>query len=122
MYRVDYSPETGTLTVWITETLRKSDFMRLHPWLDQYLAVRPSRAIVVLLNDFEGWNQQNDFHHYQVREMAESEVVQRIAVVGDPKWKTLMAMITEPFKHAEHRYFDAARVKNAYSWVTLHSS
>jgi hypothetical protein len=43
--------------------------------------------------------------------------IKRIALVGDKTWEKWMAKVCKPFTMAKIRYFDAAEIEAAKSWL-----
>jgi hypothetical protein len=43
--------------------------------------------------------------------------IERIALVGNKKWEEWMAKVCKPFTMAKVKYFDAAQLASAWSWL-----
>lgn len=97
--------------------LKDEDYRSFVPAVDQMIADVPGKVrLFVWLQDFHGWDLHGawDDFAFGLKHYADTD---RIAMVGDKKWEEWLAMLWKPFSEAEVKYFDAARIEDAWTWI-----
>jgi len=94
----------------------KADYDLLVPQLETIIHKGGRIRILVELRDFEGWTlgafwEDAKFGLKHIRH------IEKIAVVGEGKWKTAMTLFVKPFTTARVKYFDAGQMADAEKWV-----
>ncbi|SLN73897.1 STAS/SEC14 domain-containing protein [Oceanibacterium hippocampi] len=117
MFEILAESTPDILAIRISGKLDKSDYDRLHPWLDQRLHEQPRPAMLIVMEDFRGWDSLGAVVEDIKLDMAHHDDLRRIAMVGDQAWQKWMAMIAVPFVSAEIRYFDANEIDLARIWL-----
>lgn len=76
-----------------------------------------ARVLVIVEGDFRGWvgdEVWNDMTFF----VQHGDRIQKIAIVGDPKWETRMLMFTGAgFRRAPVRYFARGQFAEARAWL-----
>ncbi len=76
-----------------------------------------ARVLVMVGEDFCGWvgdEVWNDMTFF----VEHGDRIEKIAIIGDPKWETRMLMFTGAgFRRAPVRYFPANQLAQAQSWL-----
>jgi hypothetical protein len=76
--------------------------------------------VLVMLNQFAGWNATAPLNDPQVW-LSDDEGVTRLAVVGDRKWRsTILTMVAQPVRNLPIEYFETE--KAARRWLTAEST
>jgi hypothetical protein len=97
--------------------LRASDFRDL-----EYEAVREIRRagalrLLIVLADFEGWDDGSDWHNlgFYVKHGAD---IERIAIVGDPRWRGEALMFAGAgLRTAPVEFFEPQDLPRAEGWL-----
>ena len=117
MYEVMAESTKEVLAIRVSGRLDKADYDHLHPWLHERLAENPSPAILVVMDDFHGWDSAGALIEDAKLDIAHQNDLRRIAMVGERAWQKWMTLITIPFVKAEIRYFDLAELDVARTWA-----
>jgi hypothetical protein len=104
------------LEVRLSGKLTSDDYGRFVPDTDALIRQYGKIRILVILEDFHGWNAgalwqdiKWDARHFRD--------VERIAVVGEKKWHRWMVGFCKPFTTAEIRYFEPGQLTEAHRWL-----
>jgi hypothetical protein len=115
---LDIREETGSnlVTVTVTGKLVKEDYARFVPQFEAPLKRVGKVRILFVMKDFHGWalggvweDIKFDMHHFAD--------IEKLAMVGDAKWKQWMASFCKPFTTAQIKYFDTAQLDAAREWL-----
>ncbi len=72
---------------------------------------------LVLLEDFEGWNPDQQWGDLSFQEEHDREI-ERFAVVGDERWRDeMLAFLVAPFRSTDVRYFESDELARAEAWL-----
>jgi hypothetical protein len=117
MYEI--MPDSGPdlLAIRVTGKLDKSDYERLHPWLHERLAEHSCPSVLVVMDEFKGWESSGALIEDAKLDLAHHDDVRRVAMVGDRAWEKWMTLLTAPFIKAEMRYFDLDDLDAAREWA-----
>ena len=103
----------------VSGTVAADDYGILLPRLDEAIAAYGKIKLLVLMEDFQGWDgldaAKADFRlgTQQYRQ------VQRAAFVGQGKWQKRLVRIVDPLtRHTEERFFETDQLEAAWQWVT----
>ncbi len=108
---------TGQLLhVKVTGKLSKADYEIFAPVVDEQIAEHGKLRILFEMHDFHGWTAgaiwediKFDFKHWKD--------IERLAIVGESKWESGMAMFCKPFTAAKIQYFDHSKLSEAQAWL-----
>jgi hypothetical protein len=102
----------------VSGTVAADDYGILLPRLDEAIAAYGKIKLLVLMEDFQGWDgldaAKADFRlgTQQYRQ------VQRAAFVGQGKWQKRLVRIMDPLtRHTEERFFETDQLEAAWQWV-----
>jgi hypothetical protein len=105
------------LVVHVWGKLVKADYERFLPQFAER-SQRPGKVRLLFdMIGFEGWDAGALWDEIKF-DLAHAKDFERIATVGDSKWKHAMAIFFKPFTKAETRYFDAAQYAAAREWLS----
>ncbi len=72
---------------------------------------------LLVLDDFRGWESDDDWGDLSFQQ-AHDDDMERIAVVGDEKWRDdVLAFMAAPLRSVDIRYFDAKESERADEWI-----
>jgi SpoIIAA-like len=97
--------------------LKDEDYRTFVPAVDQvYAHSGGTLRLFVRLEDFQGWDLHGawDDFKFGIKHYSDTD---RIAMVGEKKWEEWMTLLWKPFSRAEVRYFDVARIEDAWAWI-----
>ena len=75
----------------------------------------PIRLLAVLHN-FEGWTAGALWEDTKFTAKHFNDI-ERLAVVGEPRWQKGVTVFVKPFTSADVRYFDMQEIDRARQWV-----
>jgi carbamate kinase len=108
----------NTIGFRVSGKLTAADYDMLLPKLDEAIAAHGKINLLVLMEDFEGWDSLDaakaDFRlgTQQYRQ------VERAAFVGEGKWQRRLVKIMDPLtRHIEERAFERDQLHEAWQWV-----
>ena len=102
----------------VSDKVTAEDYEKLLPKLDEAIAVHGKINLLVLIGDFDGYDDleaaKADFklgtHQYRQ--------VEKAAYVGDKKWQGRMIKILDPFtRHTKERFYEVDQLEDAWSWI-----
>jgi len=101
----------------ISGTLKKAELDSVQAAAREEITKTGKIRILVILENFLGWEQGADWG-----DMAffyeHGDDVERIAIVGDPKWKQKALMFAgEGLRSAPVRFFPASELEQARKWL-----
>ena len=105
-----------TVGFMLSGKLHDEDYKIFVPLVDAELAKQGKVNVLAQFHDFHGW----DLHAlWDDIKFATSHCtkIKRIALLGDKAWEKWMAAICKPFTMAKVRYFDAADIESAKTWL-----
>ena len=102
----------------VTEKLTIADYTVLLPILDMSIAAMEQINLVIVADDFQGWEDLDavmaDFR------MAKDQYrkVVRAAFVSDKKWHKYVVKLMAPFtKATEEKFFEPSEIEAAWEWA-----
>jgi hypothetical protein len=116
---IDLQQDGGNiLRIELRGTLRQGEFARCQDQvLHEVSRVGPVRLLFTL-DGFEGWDSQDNWHDlgFFVRH---GDAIERIAIVGDERWRDLALMFAAAdLRKAPVEYFGAQDLVTARRWLT----
>jgi len=96
--------------------LHDDDYKRFVPMVDDAIAKQGKVRLLAQFEDFHGWDMHALWDDIKFS-TTHCTKIERIALVGDKKWEEWMAKICKPFTMAKVKYFDAAQLASAWSWL-----
>jgi hypothetical protein len=96
--------------------LHDEDYKKFVPLVDDAIAKQGKVRILAQFHDFHGWDAKALWDDIKFS-TTHCTKIERIALVGENKWQAWMAKVCKPFTMAKLRYFDAADIDAAKSWL-----
>lgn len=96
--------------------LHDADYQTFVPAIDAAIAGSGKVRILAWFEDFHGWDAKALWDDIKFS-TTHCTKVDRIALVGDKTWEKWMAVVCKPFTMASVKYFDAAKVDDAWKWL-----
>ena len=104
------------LHVKVTGKLTREAYATLAPVVDEQIHEHGKVRILFEMHDFHGWTAgalwedlKFDYKHWKD--------IERLAIVGESKWESGMAVFCKPFTTAKIKYFDHANLEDAKAWL-----
>ena len=107
--------ETNTLEVKASGKLSAADYHEFEPAVEGLIE---SGKIKILfeMHDFHGWEMGAMWEDIKFA-TKHCRDVEKIAMVGEKNWEKWMSTICKPFTMSSIKYFDAAEVDAARTWL-----
>jgi hypothetical protein len=96
--------------------LHDDDYKKFVPLVDEAVAKDGKVRLLAQFEDFHGWDMHALWDDIKFS-TTHCTKIERIALVGDKKWEEWMAKVCKPFTMAKVKYFDAAQLASAWSWL-----
>ena len=97
------------LLVTLDGLVTSSDQAALVAWVRDMIRRRGALRVLVMLNQFAGWNANASFDDPQLW-LDDDEGVTRLAVVGDRKWRsTILTMVAQSVRSLPIEYFETEK-------------
>ena len=101
----------------VTGVLRKQDLERCQASLLERMHGGSVRLLFVL-NNFEGWDSRDDWRDLTFY-FRHGDVIERIAIVGDERWRSESLMFAgADLRRAPVEFFPADDVSGARAWLS----
>ena len=118
MFEVLPESTEDTIGFSISGKVTPQDYESLLPKLDEAIAAHGKINLLILVDDFEGWDgldaAKADFRlgTQQYRQ------VRRAAFVGQGKWQKRLVKVMDPFtRHTDECFFEHDQLEDAWNWV-----
>ena len=118
MFTILEKSEGNCLGFKVSGKAQKEDYEMLLPKLDEAISVYGNINLLVVLEDFEGWDGLDtaktdyEFGTHQYRQ------VERCAFVSDKNWPKWMVKFMDPFtRRTEEKFFEPEQLSEAWEWV-----
>ena len=104
------------LSLTISGKLTKEDYSQFVPEVDRLIKANKKVRILCRMRDFHGWQMGALWEDikFDVKHFGDIEL---LALVGESKWESGMAVFCKPFTTAKIRYFDESKVAEAEQWI-----
>jgi len=104
------------LAIKLSGKLAKEDYEQFVPKVEELIKQHGKLRILMEMHDFHGWELgalwediKFDVKHFRD--------IERLAMIGDRKWESGMAVFCKPFTTAKIKYFDVSKVDDARQWI-----
>lgn len=118
MYKVMNEPTPQVLAIRIGGKLGQDDYDRLQPWLKERLDEQKAPSLLVVMDDFQGWNSVGALVEDVKLDARYHDGLRKVALVGDRGWQKWMTRVAAPFAKADVRYFESDQIAQARSWLS----
>jgi hypothetical protein len=104
------------LSLTISGKLSKEDYAQFVPEVERLIKQHKKIRILCRMQDFHGWQMGALWEDikFDVKHFAD---IDRLALVGESKWESGMAVFCKPFTTAKVRYFDESKAAEAEQWI-----
>src|SRR4051812_22146987 len=107
----------GILTVKVTGRLSQTDLLITQQAAADVLRVHGGSRVLLVAEDFEGWEKGGNWGDMSAQGELDA-YAERIAIVGDEKWKDLALLFTgKGIRHVAIEYFLPPEVEKAREWL-----
>jgi SpoIIAA-like len=97
--------------------LKKPDYDRIIQIAKEAIVREGKIRALVIAEAFEGWEQSGDWGDVSFM-MEEGQQIEKIAIVGDEKWRDdAFAFTAKGFRPTAIEFFPASRLNEARSWL-----
>lgn len=114
--QLDETPAGKVVTLKFREKLDGKDFEAFVPRIEGLMRDGSKIRLLVELQDFSGWTAGALWEDTKFATRHFNDI-EKLAVVGDAKWETGVALFVKPFTNADVRYFDTEHRDQARQWV-----
>jgi hypothetical protein len=97
--------------------LRDEDYKTFVPLVDAEIAKEGKVNILSQFHDFHGWDAKALWDDIKFS-TTHCTKIKKIAIVGEKTWEKWMAKVCIPFTMARIKYFDAAQLDAAKTWLS----
>jgi hypothetical protein len=97
--------------------LHDEDYKLFVPLVDAEIAKEGKVNVLAQFHDFHGWDAKALWDDIKFSTMHCTKM-KKIALVGEKTWQMWMAKVCKPFTRAKVKYFDAAEIDAAQTWLT----
>lgn len=96
--------------------LTKEDYKEFLPQMERLIERFGKLNLLFDMHDFHGWELGALWEDFKF-DVKHFRDVERLAVVGEKKWQTGMAVFCKPFTTAKIRYFERDKMEEAQRWI-----
>jgi hypothetical protein len=96
--------------------LHDEDYKTFVPLVDEAIAKSGKVRLLSVFHDFHGWDAKALWDDIKFS-TTHCTKIERIALVGESTWEKWMAKVCKPFTMAKIRYFNAADIEAAKTWL-----
>jgi hypothetical protein len=106
------------LQIKIRGMLKKADYDRIIQIAKEAIAREGKVRALIILDGFEGWERHGDWGDVSFM-MEQGQHIEKMAVVGDEKWKDdAFAFTAKGFRPTAIEFFPSSRLNEARAWVS----
>lgn len=106
-----------TLGFKLSGKLHDEDYKKFVPLVDAEVAKDGKINVLAQFHDFQGWDAKALWDDIKFS-TTHCTKINRIAVIGENSWQKWMAVVCKPFTMAKIRYFTAAEMDAAKTWLS----
>ena len=107
----------NTIGVVASGKLTHEDYQWFAPQLEDILTEYGTAKILLDMEDFHGWEPKAAWEDLIFFGFKHNKDIERVAMVGDKDWERWLANASNPFMHAEMKYFEHDQLNDAWHWV-----
>jgi stage II sporulation SpoAA-like protein len=105
------------LQIRIRGVLKKVDYDRIIQIAKEAIAREGKIRALAILEGFEGWERHEDWGDVSFM-MGEGQHIEKMAIVGDEKWRDdALAFTAKGFRPTAIEFFAASRLNEARTWL-----
>ena len=98
-------------------TLKRAEYDRMLQLAREIIMREGTMRVLVLLDGFEGWERHRDWGDVSFA-IGEGRNIERMAIVGDEKWRDeTLAFTAAGFRPTAIEFFAASRLADAKRWL-----
>ncbi len=98
--------------------LKKADYDRIIQIAKEAIVREGKVRALVILEGFEGWERHEDWGDVSFM-MDEGQQIEKMAIVGDEKWRDdALAFTAKGFRPTVIEFFAASRLNQARTWLS----
>jgi hypothetical protein len=102
----------------ISGVLSRAEFAFAEEELEIALARIGSARLLCILKEFQGWSAGSEWHNLDFY-MKHGDAIERIAIVGDERWRDLAMMFASvDLRRAPVEFFPEDSLVNARAWLS----
>jgi SpoIIAA-like len=106
------------LQIRIRGMLKKADYDRIIQIAKEAIAREGKIRALAILEGFEGWERHEEWGDVSFM-MAEGQQIEKMAIVGDEKWRDdALAFTAKGFRPTAIEFFAASRLNEARTWLS----
>ena len=113
---VDEGAAGKIITLTFNEEIRKKDYDLFVPLVENQIRHNASVRILVELHAFKGWT-AGAFWEDTMFADKHFNNIDRLAIVGESRWKKGVTHFVKPFAAAQVRYFEMEAIDQACRWL-----
>jgi hypothetical protein len=113
---LEETPVGMIVTLRFKEKISKKDYDEFVPKIEGLINNKSKIRLLLELHDFQGWTVGALWEDTKFAAQHFNDI-ERLAVVGDKRWKKGITVFVKPFTGAEVRYFDMKEIDKAHEWV-----
>src|ERR1043165_5722995 len=106
----------GIIDVHLSGILFREDYRSFLPDLARLIATHGRVRLLVTMQSFYGWAAGVLWEEIKCDPKLFRQV-ERVAVIGDPRWKHALSLFCTPFMRATTRYFYRDQAADAQAWI-----
>ena len=100
----------------LSDKLHDADYKTFVPLVDAEIAKDGKVNILAQFHDFHGWDAKALWDDIKFS-TTHCTKIKKIALVGESTWEKYMSAVCKPFTMAKIKYFGAAEVDAAKTWL-----
>ena len=105
------------LEIRIRGALKKTDHERIIRIAKEGIAREGKIRALIIAEDFEGWERTDDWGDVSFM-MEEGQLIEKMAIVGDEKWRDdTLAFTAKGFRPTAIEFFATSRMNEARTWL-----
>ncbi|TMK29461.1 MAG: STAS/SEC14 domain-containing protein [Actinobacteria bacterium] len=105
------------LQVKVRGTLQRAEYEKMLQLARETIAREGTMRVLALLDGFEGWERHRDWGDVSFAQ--EGRHIEKMAIVGDEKWRDeALAFTAAGFRPTAIEFFAASKLGNAKRWLS----
>ncbi len=115
---IEFSIKDGnTALIRVTGKLEKTEYDEAQQGITSLIQAKNKIKILIITQDFEGWEKSEEWQ--DTSSVGPNDpFIEKIAIVGDPKWKDLILLFTlKDMRSVPIEFFNAGSEVKAQDWL-----